>query len=36
MLKGIVCFKKLTECLTTLDFSGAGPLTDLCVWDDGR
>lgn len=24
-----------TECLTTLDFSGAGPLTDLCVWDDG-
>lgn len=23
------------ECLTTLDFSGAGPLTDLCVWDDG-
>lgn len=24
-----------TECLATLDFSGAGPLTDLCAWDDG-
>jgi len=23
------------ECITTLDCSGAGPLTDLCAWDDG-
>ncbi|KAJ7339489.1 WD REPEATS REGION domain-containing protein [Desmophyllum pertusum] len=23
------------ECVTTLDCSGAGPLMDLCAWDDG-
>ena len=25
-----------SECITTLDCAGAGPLTDLCAWDDGR
>lgn len=24
-----------TGCITTLDCAGAGPLTDLCAWDDG-
>lgn len=23
------------ECVDTLDFSGCGPLTDLCAWDNG-
>lgn len=23
------------ECVASLDFSGSGPLTDICAWDDG-
>lgn len=23
------------ECIATLDFSGSGPLTDICAWEDG-
>lgn len=29
------CFV-VTECVATVDFSGCGPLTDICAWDDGR
>mgnify|MGYP000164553418 CR=1 FL=1 len=31
----LVCFV-VTECVATVDFSGCGPLTDICAWDDGR
>jgi len=29
-------FFVVTECVATVDFSGGGPLTDICAWDDGR
>ena len=29
-------FFVVTECVATVDFSGCGPLTDICAWDDGR
>ncbi|KAK2566960.1 WD repeat-containing protein 31 [Acropora cervicornis] len=28
--------KESRECVATVDFSGGGPLTDICAWDDGR
>ncbi|XP_074626914.1 WD repeat-containing protein 31-like [Acropora palmata] len=27
--------KESRECVATVDFSGGGPLTDICAWDDG-
>lgn len=27
--------KESRECVATVDFSGCGPLTDICAWDDG-
>ena len=24
------------DCIAVLDFPGAGPLTDVCAWEDGR
>ena len=32
----ILGFFVVTECVATVDFSGCGPLTDICAWDDGR
>ena len=29
-------FSIFSECVASLDFSGSGPLTDICAWDDGR
>ena len=29
-------FLIFAECVASLDFSGSGPLTDICAWDDGR
>ena len=29
-------FFVVTDCVVTVDFSGCGPLTDICAWDDGR
>ena len=29
-------FSIFAECVASLDFSGSGPLTDICAWDDGR
>ena len=29
-------FFVVAECVATVDFSGCGPLTDICAWDDGR
>ena len=35
-IDSLLRFFVVTECVATVDFSGCGPLTDICAWDDGR
>ena len=35
-LNTVAYFLIFAECVASLDFSGSGPLTDICAWDDGR